>query len=668
MPGPAQARPPVTLGLPGVYRMAAPQTRTLPAVPMDVAGFLGLAERGPAWQPDPEQGLPEGGQLGLPGGRLCRTVPVAVESFDDFRRQFGEGSGGGNLAAAVRAYFEQGARRAWVARLMPRRAQPMPDRFADCARGELPGIAPFPLVFHARNPGSWGDRIVLRLALRRSRLAPATEEVAPGPDLLVFDASTPVAIGATLLIDGALFRRVTGVQARPRGRIPGAVRQVQLDGAVPAAASRIELIEIEAAIEDGGLVRESYSGLGLDPAHPTWLARVLARQSALVWPDPAWSGLAIVPGLASLERSHVATFRGGSDAGNRAVVPEDNFDPDLGLEASQADGCASGVQALLAVAEVAHVCLPDLYHPQATPVPVPPQPAPGRGARFRDCTPEPEAQPLAEPPAVPGLEIDPATADGRARILALQHKLVDICEASGQAIALIDAPPGLSAERVAAWRGAFASPFAALYAPWCRMVRRDNRDGGLADVPPSAVAAGLVAASERLGGVARGPANLVAREVVALTDLYPAEALGPLHQSGVNLFTTEVDGIRLQGARTASHAPYDRQLNVRRMVLRLMRMLREGLQWAVFEPSQPMLWERVAALLEVMLREEWRRGGFAGATPEASYFINIDRSPGRLDRGELVVSVGVALVEPLEFILLRLTRAGDGTLNLEAAA
>ena len=37
----------------------------------------------------------------------------------------------------------------------------------------------------------------------------------------------------------------------------------------------------------------------------------------------------------------------------------------------------------------------------------------------------------------------------------------------------------------------------------------------------------------------------------------------------------------------------------------------------------------------------------------------------RLDRGELLVEIGVAPAEPLEFILVRLRRDGDGTLNLE---
>jgi phage tail sheath protein FI len=36
-----------------------------------------------------------------------------------------------------------------------------------------------------------------------------------------------------------------------------------------------------------------------------------------------------------------------------------------------------------------------------------------------------------------------------------------------------------------------------------------------------------------------------------------------------------------------------------------------------------------------------------------------------MDAGQLIVEIGVAPAEPLEFIVLRLARDGDGTLTLE---
>ena len=46
--------------------------------------------------------------------------------------------------------------------------------------------------------------------------------------------------------------------------------------------------------------------------------------------------------------------------------------------------------------------------------------------------------------------------------------------------------------------------------------------------------------------------------------------------------------------------------------------------------------------------------------------VRVLTEPWRLDRGELLVEIGVAPAEPLEFILVRLRREGDGTLNLES--
>jgi phage tail sheath protein FI len=89
-------------------------------------------------------------------------------------------------------------------------------------------------------------------------------------------------------------------------------------------------------------------------------------------------------------------------------------------------------------------------------------------------------------------------------------------------------------------------------------------------------------------------------------------------------------------------------------------------QWAVFEPNGPALWRDLQSAIEALLRRLFQRGLFAGRTEAESYFVRIDTDVRRLDRGELCVDIGVAPAEPLEFILVRLRRDGDGTLRLEA--
>ena len=116
---------------------------------------------------------------------------------------------------------------------------------------------------------------------------------------------------------------------------------------------------------------------------------------------------------------------------------------------------------------------------------------------------------------------------------------------------------------------------------------------------------------------------------------------------------------------SAAPVPDWRQLSVRRLMLMLRRTLLAQMQWAVFEPNNEKLWRDLRLAIESLLRQLFRAGVFAGRTEAESFFVRLLTEPQRLDRGELVVEIGVAPAEPLEFILVRLRRDGDGTLNLE---
>src|SRR3954467_13933155 len=63
------------------------------ALRTDVAGFVGIARRGPV------------------------NTPVPVQTWRQFQAYFGDFTGGGYLAYSVRAFFETGGRRCWVVRV-----------------------------------------------------------------------------------------------------------------------------------------------------------------------------------------------------------------------------------------------------------------------------------------------------------------------------------------------------------------------------------------------------------------------------------------------------------------------------------------------------------------------------------------------------------------------
>jgi phage tail sheath protein FI len=292
------------------------------------------------------------------------------------------------------------------------------------------------------------------------------------------------------------------------------------------------------------------------------------------------------------------------------------------------------------------------------------------GPTFERClTPALPASPdPVLPPDLDGLALDPRLPTDLSTIIGLQNQLVALAEGMRSFVTLLDVPPGLSHRQILAWRSQFDSSYAACYHPWLSVVPRNDQPDSLVRVPPSAVAAGLIARVENLSGVPQGPANVLAASVVAVDDRVSPARLDALHPQGVNVFVVERDGIRLVGARTLGRDPSYRQLSVRRLILMLRRAIDRQMQWVVFEPNNKALRAQVRNALVVYLRQFGRAGAFKGATDDQSFFVRAgdDLNPPRVaDLGQLIFEIGVAPAEPMEFLVLRFERAGDGTLSMD---
>src|SRR5690242_249629 len=98
---------------PGAYyeRVDAGSPQVAP-LRTDIAGFAGIAERGPL------------------------DLPVPVESWRQFVSWFGNVTPVGFLAYAVRGFFENGGRRCWIVRVASRD----PITGAACAAVEVPTV------------------------------------------------------------------------------------------------------------------------------------------------------------------------------------------------------------------------------------------------------------------------------------------------------------------------------------------------------------------------------------------------------------------------------------------------------------------------------------------------------------------------------------------------
>lgn len=128
---------------PDLYELARHRQGAGVQVRMDVAAFVGLAERGPPFE------------------------AVVIESWKDYLVAFGRRGGARLLPEAVHSFFVNGGRRCVVVRVVDARWSVRGGRLsphAGSARWRLPGLRAVEVF--AANPGPWGNELELRLTPR----------------------------------------------------------------------------------------------------------------------------------------------------------------------------------------------------------------------------------------------------------------------------------------------------------------------------------------------------------------------------------------------------------------------------------------------------------------------------------------------------------------------
>lgn len=245
----------------------------------------------------------------------------------------------------------------------------------------------------------------------------------------------------------------------------------------------------------------------------------------------------------------------------------------------------------------------------------------------------------------------------------VQAKLIEHCEAAGDRMAILDAPPELEAQSVKDWRenqATYDSKYAALYYPWIQVDNPFPDGGATIRVPPCGHMAGVWARTDQRRGVWKAPANEVvrgARDVVNKITGGEQELLNPIGVNCIRPFGTR--GIRVWGARTLSSDTTWQYINVRRLFNYLQESIDRGTQWVVFEPNGRELWQRVKRTLRAFLTGLWEQGALVGANPDEAFFIKCDADnnpPSQVAQGLLRVEVGVAPSRPAEFVVIEISQ------------
>ena len=204
---------------------------------------------------------------------------------------------------------------------------------------------------------------------------------------------------------------------------------------------------------------------------------------------------------------------------------------------------------------------------------------------------------------------------------------------------------------------------AAMYYPWVQIpdpagVGRNPRRF----VAPSGHMAGVYARTDVNRGVWKAPAGLeatISGSVGLQFDVLDRQQdlLNPVSLNCLRLFPGA--GIVSWGARTLSSDPEWRYVPVRRTALFLKESLRRGLQWAVFEPNDDELWDRIKLNITGFMLGLYDQGAFQGATPDEAFSVACDRSTNPqylVDQGIVTARVAFAPLKPAEFVVIQVSQ------------
>jgi phage tail sheath protein FI len=183
-------------------------------------------------------------------------------------------------------------------------------------------------------------------------------------------------------------------------------------------------------------------------------------------------------------------------------------------------------------------------------------------------------------------------------------------------------------------------------------------------VPPSGAIAGIYCYVDNTRGVWKAPANVSLSSVAGLT-----ERIDNLDQEDLNVDVNagkSINAIRafagrgiiVWGARTLAGNDNEwRYIPVRRFFNMVEESVKKSTNWAVFEPNDAGLWTKIKAMIENYLTLKWRDGALAGAKPEEAFFVHVGlgttMTAQDILEGRLIVDIGMAVVRPAEFIILR---------------
>lgn len=183
-------------------------------------------------------------------------------------------------------------------------------------------------------------------------------------------------------------------------------------------------------------------------------------------------------------------------------------------------------------------------------------------------------------------------------------------------------------------------------------------------LPPSGTMAGIYAQVDGSRGVWKAPANVSVTNVIKPTIGMTAKEQEDINVdvnagksiNAIRAFTGK--GTLVWGARTLAGNDNEwRYVSVRRFFNFVEESVKKATEQFVFEPNDANTWVKVQAMIENFLNTQWRQGALQGIKPEHAFYVavGLGKTMTAIDilEGRMMVEIGMAVVRPAEFIILR---------------
>jgi phage tail sheath protein FI len=256
-------------------------------------------------------------------------------------------------------------------------------------------------------------------------------------------------------------------------------------------------------------------------------------------------------------------------------------------------------------------------------------------------------------------------------------------ESTGRTFVVVDHPRAADGASSSATKDAYLSQIAGLpvtsygaaYGPW---ILTDDPSslvrGSMRALPPGGAVMGQYSRVDASDGVQKPPAGIdtTIRGALDVGVRFKPDELDSLYAKGSNIIQVIPGaGIVIWGARTLKPGTPDRYISIRRSLIMIKKALIDSTRFAVFQPNNQALWDRLDGVISQYLLTLQQSGVLKGFTPDEAYFVQVDADnnpPSSANAGIVNIKVGVAMSAPAEFVVIQIGQFEGGTSATDSTA